>query len=84
MTEMEGAFFLLQVRPWGGGTILRSYTELVVKVEARASCLRESKSFLHFILPWSWNVMFLNVAPSPFVGRGCFLKPELGDCAKSE
>lgn len=38
----RGFFFLFTGEALGrGGTMLRSYTALVVKVEARASCLRE-------------------------------------------
>jgi hypothetical protein len=62
MTEMEGAFFLFTGEALGrGGNILKSYTELVVKVEARASCLRESRalstsSFLGLGMSCSPNV----------------------------
>ena len=82
----RGFFFLFTGEALGrGGTILRSYTELVVKVEARASCMRESRAFSTGSFLGLGMSCAANVAPSPFVGRGCFPETRAGRlCAKSE
>lgn len=82
----RGFFFLFTGEALGrGGTILRSYTALVVKVEARASCLRESRAFSTGSFLGLGMSCAPNVAPSPFVGRGCFPETRAGRlCAKSE